>query len=269
MKKMTEEWALLWVQCLFQNMDYCSYCVHNDADDEQEEIAELDRLFPKLAEIHKDFGDEQGWPVKGTEDIRWRKWFDEHRSLFLPDVKVLNDPLLANLKNNEIILQIPLQHTLEETLYAVEEFLKTGCLFGSATNVLVPKYQLNMKNGRPAVGYEQVRQAVITSTDKVLDEKFMKKEKYNVKEATISFLQRNIDILGWSLDPRAKDNLMVKGLLSEERYESFKTMINRSRKDFKLLSANTVRGSFPDLSPFESSSWDAFKGKSSKPSISD
>lgn len=267
MKKMTEEWALLWVQCLSQNMDYCCYCIHNDADDEDEDIAELDLKFPMLADIYKDFGDEQSWPTSGIKDARWRKWFDAHRHLFLPDVKEIKELNESFSRSNTVLLSIPLQSNLDETLYAVKEFLRTGYDFSCRKEIQSPKYQLKLRDGRPAVGYEQVRQAVITSTDKVLDDKFLSKDNFTVKDATIGFLQRNIDRLGWSLDPRAKNALLENGVLSDERYEAFKTMINRCRKDFKLLSANTVRGSFPDLTPFESRSWDSFKGASATPGV--
>ena len=255
---MTEEWVAFWMQCLSQNIDYGTYCMHSDADDEHEEMAKLEERFPLLAEIYKDFGDGYRWTKDGLDDPKWKRWFDEHKHLFMSsihEIKTIPDSLD---QNTTLLLSVPIQSNIEDTVNDVREYLKSIYRDRSIMPAPQPKYQLSMKAKKPAVGYEVVRQAVLMSTDKRLDEMFMNGDQFSVKQAMIGFLQRNIDELGWSIDPKAKHELMVHGQLSEERFESFRARIKTCRSDLKLLAANTIRGKFPDLTPFESRTWDAF-----------
>ena len=71
-------------------------------------------------------------------------------------------------------------------------------------------------------------------------------------------MRHEIDNMGWNLDPKAREQLARDGTLSEQRLEGYKSMLNRCRRDFKAFAANTIRASFPDARPFESSVLDIF-----------
>ena len=266
MTKMTQEWVLLWMQCLFQNMDYQQYCIHSDADDEEEEKAALERKFPLIADIYEDFGSEKSWPKMGLDDPKWREWFEPRRHLFMADIKELKVGEEAQHKKGFITLQIPLQKRLSETVADVEAFLAPSYSISSYEPQPEPKYKLNLKrDGNVAIGYEEVRQAVITSTDEELFDAYMTGKRLTVKQAQIEFLRRKINELGWSLSVFEKRKLIDDGYLDEDNYESMKTRINRSRKLFGLLSANAVYASFPNDKVVDSKSWDYFKNQPLSP----
>jgi hypothetical protein len=269
MTKMTEEWALLWMQCLFQNMDYQQYCIHSDADDEEEEKAELERKFPLIADLYEDFGYERSWPKMGTDDPKWRDWFEPRRHLFMADIRELEVGAKVENTKGFITLQIPLQKRLNETVADVEAYLGPRYKTTAFESQPLPKYTLNLKKGgRVAIGYEEVRQAVATSTDDELFDAYIAGKKLTIKQAQIGFLRRNINDLGWSLNVFDKRKLMDSGYLDEDNYESMKTRINRSRKLFALLSANAIYASFPNNKVIDSESWDYFKNQPISPANS-
>ena len=266
MAEMTEEWALLWMQCLFENMDYQKYCIHSDADDEEEEKAELEGKFPLISNLYEDFGYERSWPKMGTDDPKWRDWFEPRRHLFMADIKELKVGKEAEYKNGFITLQIPLQKRLAETVADVEAYLAPRYKTTAFDSQPLPKYTLNLKKGgRVAIGYEEVRQAVVTSTDDELYEAYVSGKKLTIKEAQIEFLKRKINELGWSLGVIEKRKLIENGYLDEDNYYIMKTRINRSRRLFRLLSANAINASFPSNKFFNSQSWDHFQNKPTSP----
>ena len=77
----------------------------------------------------------------------------------------------------------------------------------------------------------------------------------------IEFLKHEIDALGWTLDPRARTRLMNEDYLSPESFENFKARINKLRRDMKALAQNTIRGVFPDLTPYDARVIDQFTGE--------
>lgn len=266
MTEMTEEWALLWMQCLFENMDYQKYCIHSDADDEEEEKAELERKFPLIADLYEDFGYERSWPKMGIDDPKWRDWFEPRRHLFMADIKELEVGSEAEYKKGFITIQIPLQKRLNETVSDVEAYLGPRYKTTAFDSQPLPKYTLNLKKGgRVAIGYEEVRQAVATSTDDGLFDAYMTGKRLTIKQAHIDFLKRKINELGWSLSVIEKRKLIENGYLDEDNYDSMKTRINRSRRLFRLLSANTINASFPSSKFFNSQSWDHFQNKPTSP----
>ena len=263
---MTEEWVVLWAHCLFENMDYQKYCIHSDADDEEEEKAELERKFPLIADLYNDFGPERSWPKLGLFDPKWREWFEPRRHLFMADIK---RPTEKDLQGNEegfINLRIPLQSRLEDTVADVRDYLAPMYIATAHHPQPEPKYKLKTKrDGRVAIGYEEVRQAVLTATDADLFDAYMKGKQLTIKQAQIGFLSRKINELGWSMGVREKKKLIDHGYLDEDAYEGFKTRINRARKLFTLLSANAINASFPDDEKTQSTSWDYFKNMPTTP----
>lgn len=266
MAKMTEEWVLLWRQCLFENMDYQKYCIHCDADDEEEEKAALESKFPLIAEIYEDFGYERPWPKMGVADPAWREWFEPRRHLFMSNIKRLEAGDTVLQEDGHITLHIPLQSRLEATAEDLMAFLSP--LYETAAHKPhpEPKYKLNLKeDGRVAIGYEEVRQAVITSTDGELFDAFAAGHRQSIKTAQVEFLRRKLNDLGWSFGVREKKMLIETGYLDDESYERFKTQINRARRLFKFLSANAIDTRFPKKDLVYSESWDYFHNKPVSP----
>ena len=231
MTAMTEEWVLFWVHCLANNFDYHGYCSDRDAG-RAAACREYEARFDRIAEIYDDFGAVDRWPPKGLDDPRWKEWIAEHKHLFMPDVQQLSPPIdLQLVPNDTVVLSVPLQPTLDATLNAVREHLIGIYRTRSAPVVIEPKYKLNCKaNGNVAVGYEQVRQAVHMSKGTYMYGADGEQE-LGVHETMIEFLKHEIDALGWTFAPRARALLMNENYLSPESFESFKSRINKLRRE--------------------------------------
>lgn len=261
MTAMTEEWVLFWVHCLAHNFDYSCYCSARHAADEAL-CREYEARFSRIADIYDDFGDVDIWPPKGLDDPRWKDWFSKHKHLFMPNIQQLAPPInVSMLETGNVVLSIPLQPTLDATLDAVRDHL-LGVYRTRATPVVTePKYKLNRKsNGNVAVGYEQVRQAVHMSKGTYMYGADGEQE-LGVHETMIEFLKHEVDALGWTLDPRARDRLMKEDYLSPTSFENFKARINKLRRDMKALAQNTIRGMFPSTEPYDSNVIDQFTGE--------
>lgn len=257
MTKMTEEWALLWYQCLYTNQDYDRYVQLEHYGEVEGPPSQWDHI-EGIDVLYEDFGPLDDGPNVDLKSQYWKEWFVPRKHLFLPVVENIENIKMFEHKPNHIALNVPLQSTAQETANIVEEYLDG--LYRNQTVIPAqgPKYRLHLKNGRVAHGYQQVRQAVITATR---DPEFTWSEKQpTVKENMIRFLQREINNLGWTLDPKARDDLMLRGVMNDDRFESFKVRINRCRRDFRAFSRNAVRGRFPDLTPFRSEIFDHIGG---------
>ncbi len=254
---MTEEWAILWYQCLYANQDYGRYVQLAYYGDVEGPPSQWDHI-EGIGSLYDDFGPLDDGPNVNINSSYWKDWFKSRKHLFIPVVENIKEINTIEFKPNHIVLNIPLQVTAQDTSNIVSEYLQDHYNNNIINAVTSPKYQLNMKNGRVAHGYQQVRQAVITATN---DPDYIWTEKHpSVKENMIKFLQRELDNLGWTLDPKARKDLMVKGIMNEDRFESFKVRINRCRRDFRAFSRNAVLGRFPDLTPFRSEIYDQIGG---------
>lgn len=256
MNKMTEEWALLWYQCLYANQDYARYVQLVCYGEVEGPPSQWDHI-EGIDDLYEDFGPVDDGPNVDLTSVYWEEWFEPRKHLFIPSIEAIDHTSEILLKPDHIALIIPLQSTARETSKIVENYIDRYYKNKIINAAQPPKYQLHLKNGRVALGYQQVRQAVITATR---DPDFSWSEKKNIKENMIKFLQRELDNLGWTLDPKAREDLMVRGVMSEERFEIFKTRINRCRRDFRALSRNAVRGRFPDITPFTSEVYDHISG---------
>lgn len=245
---MTEEWVSLWVQCLKGNLDYAEYCEARKAGD-QLKSAELEGQFEKIAGIYEDFGSIDHWPEDGMQSKTWRDWFRARRHLFLIETSLVTDPDQYALREGYILLEVPLQADVRATLEAVADKIE-GWRELEGT-LAAPKYALNLVDRRPAHGIQQVRQACrsVARSYRYDPETF---EELRHVDAIAAFVRHEIDNMGWTLDPQARDELDRTGRLSEQRLESFKVMLNRCRRDYRAFAANTIRASFPDDRPFES-----------------
>lgn len=256
MTRMTEEWVLLWYQCLYRNFDYEKHCQLSDGLDDIDLPNWNQARYEQLDELYKDFGTLNETVNVDINGEAWKQWFEPRRHLFIPLIKSIDVFSNAVAREGCITLEIPLHLHLQDTQKLVMDYLEKYYENNQFIKFEPPKYKLHTVKGRVAHGYEQVRQAVITSKEYSDEGDLLKSIAPTVKGNMIKFLQREIDNLGWTLDPKAKDDLMNKGLMDQERLEVFKARINRCRREFLALSKNASRGRFPDMSEFESDSFD-------------
>jgi hypothetical protein len=175
--------------------------------------------------------------------------------LFLDNAaRIVTDPQQYVAREGFVLLEVPLQQDPKATTAIVSEFLGRYYDGDEILTAPKPKYVLS---GRPGNGIEKVRKACrsVARSYRYDLETF---EELGHRDAVTAFVRHEIDNMGWTLDPRARQQLAEEGTLSEERLESFKTMLNRSRREFKEFAANTIRASFPDDRPFESDVLDIF-----------
>lgn len=253
---MTEEWVSLWYQCLTQNIDYSIYCDAREAGD-TERCRHYEAKFDKISDIYEDFGTLDGWPDEGMASPLWAEWFESRKHLFIDTARLVNYAGQYVARAGFALLEVPLQPDVDATVAIVSEFFARQYAGGKVMAAPRPRYALNQKGGRPAHGIEQVRKACRSVTRSYrYDPVTFDERPYRV--AVTEFVRNELDYMGWSIDPKARELLARDGTLSEERFESYKAMLNRSRREFKAFAANTIRASFPDDRPFESKVLDIF-----------
>ncbi|MFC7461559.1 hypothetical protein [Hydrogenophaga defluvii] len=252
-----EHWALLWYQCLSENYDYSIYAIAREKDDAKE-CKRLEQKFKLIEDIYGDFGKLESWRDGGLDSYWWQEWFKEKKYLFMPDVKAVESDAVQEVENN-LLLSVPIQGSLEETVREAQRQIELVYKARTVKEPKPPKYQLRMINGRVAHGYEEVRQAVITSVGKYVYPPNSQDQK-SIRTSMLEFLDKHIYELGWTIDAKARQDLS-DGEMDNLRYDSFRARINTSRKKFRAFSRNTLRASFPDDRPFDSYVWDRFTNK--------
>jgi hypothetical protein len=273
---MTEQWAHLWTECLFGNSDYAQYAVAQDAFDEVDDADEiyaddqeyldikaLEVKFPLLKEIYSDFGSELSFGRSETKSEKWKSWFKKYKHLFFEDVEV-HKIAPSIIKNGHQLLEVPICRDIDDTINNFRRYLESSHKevkeYSSG-----PKYKLLTKNRKTVLSFEAVRRSVIAGTDDDLHNLNFSKKPHTVEDAIILFLQKNYEHLGLNWGNADRRLLMDKGEISFFKKDSIRTSVGQWRQNFKLLSANTIRGRFPDITPFDSRSWDLFQGKQSTP----
>lgn len=259
MTGMTEEWVSFWYQALSQNLDYSAYCLARQ-DGDSEKCKGIEAQFPKVAEIYDDFGAMDGWHDAGLSGDLWKGWFEPRRHLFLATPKEISEPQLYQHNDSNVLLDIPLQASLEATAESVRRFLVHFYQTHRIDPTPPPKYQLHQIAGHVAHGYEKVRQACLMST-KCYSYDLDTFESLSVEKGLVQFLRNEIEELGWTLDPASLKVLRDTGHIDIDRFESFKVRLNRCRREFAAMARNTIRGRFPDTTPFKSDVMDQFKGE--------
>jgi hypothetical protein len=256
MTAMTEEWVSLWYQCLTQNIDYSLYCGARDSGDDAK-CAELEARFDKINDIYADFGTLDGWPEDGMQSRQWIDWFEPRRHLFMTEPRLVRDSRAYVSRPGYVLVEMPLQGDAKVAGAAVAALIERHCASGDALSAPAPKYALREVAGRLSHGLQQVRQACrsVARSYRYDPETF---EELRHQEAVAAFVRQEIDNMGWTLDPKAREELARTGTLSEQRLESFKAMLNKCRRDFRAFASNTIRASFPDDRPFESNVLDLF-----------
>jgi hypothetical protein len=256
MAQMTEEWVSLWYQCLAQNIDYSIYCDALDMGDTAKRV-EIESRFEKVSGIYADFGTLDGWPEDGIQSRMWGAWFEPRKHLFLSVARCVADVQHYTALPGYLLIEVPLQCDAGTTTAVIGELLDQHYADHLAVVAPGPKYVLNQRDGRNAHGVVQVRQACrsVVRSYRYDPETF---EELRHHDAVAAFIRHEIDNMGWTLDPKAREQLERDGTLSEQRLNSYKAMLNRCRRDFKAFAANTIRASFPDDRPFESSVLDIF-----------
>ena len=258
MAAMTEEWVSFWIQCLAANMDYSAYCDARIANDTGK-IQALELRFPHVKDIFEDFGNLDLWGDTTLESPEWTSWFQKRKHLFMVSVREISVLQQVETSPGHVMLEVPMLETAKETTRIVGEFI-SDYYSRNSTNAVhcpSPKYTLHSKAGRVAHGYEKVRQACVSAARSYRYD-FETSEELRHREAITEFVRHEIDTLGWTLDPKAKKRLLEAGELSDERFESFKAMLNRCRRDFMAFARNTIRARFPDDSQFDSDVLDMF-----------
>lgn len=252
---MTEEWVSLWYQCLSGNIDYGLYCNARDSGNTATCKA-MEARFDRLAEIYEDFGAMDGWSDDPLQEQRWKQWFEPRKHLFISEPTHVVDPGQHRVESGHLLLDIPLDADVRRTSESVNNFLLAHYERQPLMLAPRPKYALHLANGRLGFGLKPVKQACISAARSYrYDNEF---EERRFVDAVTEFVRHELDNMGWTLDPKARKKLMEEGTLSEERLDSFKAMLTRCRRDFMALSRNTIRGRFPDKTPFESTVIDLF-----------
>ncbi len=251
---MTEEWVKLWYQCLCENRNYTAYCAARDGE-APKRAQELEAMFPTIAGIYVDFGKTLPWITLTPQE--WSDWFASHRHLFMHSARIVDDLYGYESRQGFLLLEVPVQADPKATAALLVDHIATCHTRGEVEVAPAPKYQLHMKDGRPAAGYEQVRKACAAGylefgysfNHDTFVQQDGEWEDASHRVLITQIARYELDTMGWSLDPKARKQLEEEGTLSDERFESFKTMLNRSRREFKLLTANVLKGRFPDLTP--------------------
>lgn len=260
MTVMTEEWAMLWYQCLSENYDYSLYADARIAGN-AEVCQKYEQQFDQIADIYSDFG-----KLRSLDDCSldpeswwWKEWFEPRQHLFMADVKQLPEPPAA-IAPDTMLLSIPLTGAMDETVAAATRAIEGAFSRNNLAGTVIPKYRLLEKDGQPATKIDQVRHAVITSISKW---SYIPPPGDGdvVNKISIDFLKRQMHNMGWQLGEREMQDLMQRDYVDPDRQESFAVLIRRHRKLFRALSRNTIRRSFPDTRPLKSTVWDRFKGE--------
>jgi hypothetical protein len=252
---MTEEWVQYWSYLLMWNADYDEYMTARKSGDVKKCRA-LEGRFERVAEIYEDFGYVDivfPMPEQGLIADRWQRWFTDRKHLFMAPAEVIAPGQLAPDKAGHITLSIPLRETADETAAKVAEFLTSHYQNADVVSAKPPKYTLWEDE---SLGIAQVRKACIVAQGwNGYDEDGEPLD--SVRRITY-FARLHLDMMKWSIDPKAKKALDAGRALPIERFNSYKQMYYRSWRHAKALARNTIRGRFPDTTPFESRSiWDA------------
>jgi len=244
---MTEEWVLFWYQCLSQNLTYSEYCSAAERGD-RKTCARLAKKFPLLPELCEDFGPPLGWPIGGVKGEAWKSWFAPKRHLFMQAVEQMAGEVTVAPENGYAFLRVPLLPTAQATLALVRDHLNRLYATGERTVAPLPKYRLHLRGKRVACGYEQVRQAVHTSTvSYAINEDG---EYVSIRQAVVGFLRGELKNMGWQIDAKTREELVRPGGdLDDDAYEKFRVRVNKCRRDFIALSQNALHGRFPDTTP--------------------
>lgn len=260
MAMMTEEWAMLWYQCLSENYDYSLYADARVGGN-VEICQQYERQFERIADIYDDFG-----KLHSLDDCSfdpeswwWQEWFAPRQHLFMADVRQLPEPPAA-IAAGTMLLSIPLTGAMDETIAAATRVIERAFSRTNLAGTFTPKYRLLEKDGQPAIKIDQVRHAVITSISKW---SYVPPPSDGdvVNKVSIDFLKRYLRDMDWHLGEREMADLLDRDYVNPDREESFAVRIRRHRKLFRALSRNTIRGSFPDKRPFRSLVWDRFRSE--------
>jgi hypothetical protein len=253
---MTEEWVMLWYQCLSENYDYSMYSKAKDEGDTRT-CADYEARFDRIADIYQDFGTLRSLTDWHMESDIWREWFPRRKHLFLPDVQVGS---ALSSDTTHLNLMVPLDGPIEETVAEAARLIRSACERNPQMETRMPKYRLHTVNGKTVHDVSVVRKSVITSINKWLNAT-PGEETPDVAGLIQAFAWQYLHAMEWKLGDAEYEALQRTHRLPVHRVEAFTTIVNRYRLLFRALSRNTIRGRFPDKSPYKSLVWDRFKGE--------
>lgn len=256
MVAITEEWVSFWYQCLSQNIDYSTYCNARTNGDSITRT-KFEQRFEHIEQIYEDFGTLDGWPEAGIRSELWREWFAPRKHLFMASAQIISGNEIRSPAPGHVLIDVQLQKDAAATIELIANTVRAHYKEHTVAAPNMPKYVLHLKNGRLAHGYEKVRQACLSAARTYCYAPDTFEERRHV-DAVTEFVRHELDNLGWSIDPLARRELEEFGTLSDQRLDSYKAMLNRCRRDFQAFAKNTIRGRFPDNSPFDSEVLDFF-----------
>jgi len=246
---------MLWYQCLSENYDYSLYSEAKEKGDE-ETCAAYEAKFDKIAEIYEDFGKLESLNSWRMDSHIWQAWFPQRKHLFLPNVQVS----AAHAEDNwHLNLTIPLDGPIEETIAEASRMIRSACEQSPHMETIAPKYRLHTVEGKTVHDISVIRKSVITSINKWLNAS----PGYTPDVGVLiqEFAAHHLEDMEWKLSDADYETLQRTHRLPVYRIEAFTTVVTRYRKTFRALSRNTIRGHFPDTSPYKSLVWDRFQGK--------
>jgi hypothetical protein len=247
---MTEEWVSLWYRCMTWNIDYINYCRARAAVDETS-CEQLEGKFPCISDIYADFDELDIWPDDGLQSGQWLDWFEPRRKLFMPQIEAVITPTEHVAQQGHVLLNLPLLADQADTEKLIQQYLQSQYSKSGFVPAAAPKYSLHLTDGKLALNLKEVRQACVSAEHSYAYDPDDAGEVRFV-DAVTEFTRHHYNDMGWrEIGPDARE-LLKKGQLSESHHKSFTSQLTRSRRHFQALCRNTIRGRFPDVSPFDS-----------------
>ncbi|MBV7539070.1 hypothetical protein KW842_25200 [Duganella sp. sic0402] len=236
-------WLWWWYRYFMENTDYEAYCVARREDDETMTL-ELEKRFPKIAELYDDWGDiHRGRPMQRNEN-QWKQWLYERRHLFFIDVPAVQPLALpaVEVTANAFALQIPTSLAKEEVVQLFTKFIDDH--YASIQTSPLPKYQLYAPEGRiDQTTFQAVKKSFYVQTVSEHHEQYPTSNAGTGLEVMALELSKELGF-SWELEPHQQEAL-ENGTLSMLDLDSIKRQVGRYKSNFAAYVTNTIDGVFP------------------------
>jgi hypothetical protein len=236
-------WLWWWYRYFKENTDYEAYCVAR-YDDDCSMALDLEKRFPRIAELYSDWGDIHRIRPMHKNEMLWKMWLYERRHLFFVDVPSIR-PLalpITEIENGCIAIQIPSAATKDEVLQLFTKFIDSH--YTELQTAHEPKYQLYAPEGRiDQSTFQTVKKAFYVQTVSEHHEQFPTSNAGTALEVMALELKTQLGF-SWELEDQQKIDL-ENGTLSMIDLDSVKRQIARYKSNFSAYVANTIEGVFP------------------------
>lgn len=240
---MSEEWIWLWFRCLRLNKPYQQYCELR-CDGSSSEQAELEKQYPKIAEVYEDFGDIHTFKVLGANNYdNWLTWLDKHRHLFVLNTELetslIKEPI-GELSVDYLYIRVPVDQQREDAVAAVSTIIK------DYQETRKAKYQLSHNKPGPKALSTLRRQLTVWHKRHPVDGSPVTNEAL-VELIVTGKVGRDNE---WAWNPRkrgSKTDWKWSKEYIDEHGNTYNLIRELQRYDAaaKQIIANTVRGVFP------------------------